>query len=90
MRLSLAIGAGLLAFAAASAPASALSSFGATAQTALTTSADASPLTDVHYRHGACRLGPAGWHRSYRWGRVSCAQPWRGHHRYNRHHSRRY
>lgn len=70
MKRSLMMVSGLLALAAVTAPASALPALGnAASQSAL---ADASPLIKVHGLHRVCRLGPNGWHRSYKWHRVPC------------------
>jgi len=83
MKRTLILAAGLLALAAASVPASAMPALGNLAPSAV---ADAQPLVKVHGLHGVCRLGPFGWHRSYRWGRVSCLpRPLRHRHRYHRH-----
>lgn len=70
MRLSFVIGAGLLALATASAPASAVPALGGGA--GVSAASNASPLIKVHGWHRVCRLGPNGWHRSYSWGRVPC------------------
>jgi hypothetical protein len=86
MRLSLVIGAGLLALAMAPAPASAVPALGGGA--GVSAASDTSPLIKVHGWHQACRPGYYGWHRhSYRWGRVGCGpvyHHWRRHHRHHR------
>jgi hypothetical protein len=70
MKRFLMMASALLALAAVAAPASAMPAFGNGAgQSAI---ADASPLIKVHGLHRVCRLGPNGWHRSYKRGRVPC------------------
>jgi hypothetical protein len=71
MKRTLIMAAGVLTLALASVPASAMPALGGAAG-AKSAASDVLPLTQVHYRHSVCRLGPGGWHRSYRWGRVRC------------------
>ncbi len=89
MKRSLMLAAGFLTFALAPLPASALPALGG-GTSAQSAASDASPLIKVHGLHGVCRLGPGGWHRSYRWSRVACVPvrllaPPHQHHRHHRH-----
>ncbi len=73
MKLIIAALAGLLAVAGAGTGASAAPAFGSAkfAQSGETL------VQKTHGIHRTCQAGRWGWHRSYRWSRVSCTPSWR-------------
>ncbi len=73
MKLMIAALAGLLAVAGAGTSASAAPSFGH-AKSAITSE---TLVQKTHGIHRTCQAGRWGWHRSYRWSRVSCTPSWR-------------
>ena len=75
MKLMIAALAGFLAVTGAGTDASAAPAFGSAkfAQSGETL------VQKTHGLHRTCKPGRYGWHRSYRWSRVSCTPSWRLH-----------
>jgi hypothetical protein len=73
MKLVIAALAGLLAVAGAGTSANAAPAFGSS-KFALS---GETLVQKTHGLHRTCQKGRGGWHRSYRWSRVSCTPAWR-------------